>query len=215
MNREPGTLGAEEWADLQARIRAMECGPGLGPVPGSGDPTARLVLVGEAPGETEARQGKPFVGAAGRILDQALEAAGLSRDVVWTTNTVKCRPVQGEPPRYRNRAPTGSEVRLWQPLLEEELRLLAPAVIVCLGAVAAKAVIDPKFTMTRQRGQWFPTRFGAEAIATYHPAYLFRLTGEDRDAAIASVEADLRAARERLEAVEPQAGGTTPAASRP
>lgn len=191
-----------EWAGLEARIRLMECGPGLGPVPGSGDPDAPLVLVGEAPGETEAREGRPFVGAAGRILDQALSAAGLSRDVVWTTNTVKCRPVQGEPPRYRNRAPTTSEVRLWQPLLEEELRLLAPRVIVCLGAVAAKAVIDPKFSLTRQRGQWSSTRFHAEGIATYHPAYVFRLSGADRDAAIAAMEADLRAAKARIEAHE-------------
>jgi uracil-DNA glycosylase family 4 len=186
------------WAGLLERMRAMECGPGLGPVLGSGDPAARLVLVGEAPGETEARLGRPFVGAAGRILEQALAGAGLSRDSVWTTNTVKCRPVQGEPPRYRNRAPTTAEIRLWQPLLEEELQLLSPAVIVCLGAVAAKAVIDPKFTMTRQRGEWHPTRFGAAGIATYHPAYVFRLSGADRDAATAAMEADLRAARERL-----------------
>jgi uracil-DNA glycosylase family 4 len=193
----------QEWTELQRRIRAMECGEGLGPVLGSGNPRARLVLVGEAPGETEARQGRPFVGAAGRVLDQAFAGSGLSRDAVWITNTVKCRPVQGEPGRYRNRAPTTAEVRLWQPLLEEELRLLAPRVIVCLGAVAAKAVIDPKFTMTRQRGQWLPTRFGADALATYHPAYLFRLTGEDRDTAIAAMEADLRLARGRLE----EAGG--------
>jgi uracil-DNA glycosylase family 4 len=193
----------QEWTELQRRIRVMECGEGLGPVLGSGNPRARLVLVGEAPGETEARQGRPFVGAAGRVLDQAFAGSGLSRDAVWITNTVKCRPVQGEPGRYRNRAPTTAEVRLWQPLLEEELRLLAPRVIVCLGAVAAKAVIDPKFTMTRQRGQWLPTRFGADALATYHPAYLFRLTGEDRDTAIAAMEADLRLARGRLE----EAGG--------
>jgi uracil-DNA glycosylase family 4 len=192
----------KEWAELQERIRAMECGPGLGPVPGSGAAGARLVLVGEAPGETEARQGQPFVGAAGRILDQALAGAGLSRESVWTTNTVKCRPVQGEPPRYRNRAPTTSEVRLWLPLLEEELRLVAPSVIVCLGAVAAKAVIDPKFAMTRQRGQWFPTRFGADAIATYHPAYVFRLSGEDRESAVAAMEADLSAANARLDGVK-------------
>ena len=188
----------QAWAELQSRIRGMECGPGLGPVPGYGDPKARLVLVGEAPGETEARQRRPFVGAAGRLLDEALAKAGLARDEIWTTNTVKCRPVLGEGPRFRNRAPTPAEIRLWQPLLEEELQLLAPRVIVCLGAVAAKAVIDPKFTMTRQRGQWLPSRFGADALATYHPAYLFRLQGEARDSALAALQADLRAARERM-----------------
>jgi DNA polymerase len=188
----------QAWAELQSRIRAMECGPGLGPVPGAGDPHARLVLVGEAPGETEARQGRPFVGAAGRLLDDALAKAGLSREEVWTTNTVKCRPVLGEGPRFRNRAPNPAEIRLWQPLLEEELQLLGPKVIVCLGAVAAKAVIDPKFTMTRQRGQWLPTRFDADALATYHPAYLFRLDGAARETAMAALEADLHTARERL-----------------
>src|SRR5713226_2381028 len=176
----------------------MECGTGLGPVPGSGGPKARLVLLGEAPGETEARQGRPFVGAAGRLLDEALAKAGLSQDQIWTTNTVKCRPVLGEGPHFRNRAPTTAEIRLWQPLLEEELQLLAPKVIVCLGAVAAKAVIDPTFTMTRQRGQWLPSRFGADALATYHPAYLFRLQGEARDTALAALVTDLRAARERV-----------------
>lgn len=176
----------------------MECGPGLGPVPGAGDPHASLVLVGEAPGETEAREGRPFVGAAGRLLGEALAKAGLSREEVWTTNSVKCRPVTGEPPRYRNRAPTPAEIRRWQPLLEEELQLVAPRVIVCLGAVAAKVIIDPRFTMTRQRGQWLPTRFGAEALATYHPAYLFRLQGEARESALAALEADLRAARARV-----------------
>jgi uracil-DNA glycosylase len=188
----------QAWTELQARVRAMECGPCLGPVPGDGDPKAQLVLVGEAPGETEARQGRPFVGAAGRLLNEALVKAGLSREEVWTTNTVKCRPVLGVGPCFRNRAPNPAEIRLWQPLLEEELQLLAPKAIVCLGAVAAKVVIDPKFTMTRQRGQWLPTRFGADALATYHPAYLFRLDGAVRETAKAALEADLRAARERV-----------------
>src|SRR5438132_12524499 len=93
----------QAWAELQSRIRGMECGPGLGPVPGAGDPYARLVLVGEAPGETEARQRRPFVGAAGRLLDEALAKAGLARDEIWTTNPVKCRPGLGEGPRLRNR----------------------------------------------------------------------------------------------------------------
>src|SRR5437870_10952087 len=165
----------QEWDELHTRIQSLGCDPGLGPVSGSGDPQARLVLIGEAPGETEAREGRPFVGAAGRVLDAALRGAGLSREEIWTTNVVKCRPVLGEGGRLRNRAPTTAEVRLWRPLLEAELRLIAPRVIVCLGAVAAKAVIDPKFTMQRQRGHWFPGHFGAEATATYHPAYLFRL----------------------------------------
>lgn len=79
---------------------------------------------------------------------------------------------------------------------------LAPRVIACLGAVAAKAVIDPKLTMTRQRGQCLPTRFGADALTTFHPAYLLRLQGEARDTAMAALETDLRAARARLSGAE-------------
>jgi DNA polymerase len=188
----------QAWEELQARIRAMPCEPGLGPVGGSGDPRAALVLVGEAPGEVEVREGRPFVGPAGRLLDRALAEAGLSRDAVWTTNVVKCRPVQGEGRVLRNRAPVAAELRLWRPLLEDELRLLAPRVILCLGAVAAKALIDPKFSLQRQRGQWLPGPFGAETMATFHPAYLFRLEGEARDAATAALDADLRAVRARL-----------------
>src|SRR5262245_24793672 len=98
----------QAWEELQARIQAMPCGPGLGPVGGSGDPHAALVLVGEAPGEVEVREGRPFVGPAGRLLDRALETAGLSRDAVWATNVVKCRPVQGVGRAMRNRAPTAA-----------------------------------------------------------------------------------------------------------
>jgi uracil-DNA glycosylase family 4 len=187
------------WEELQARILGMPCEPGLGPVGGSGDPHAALVLVGEAPGEVEVREGRPFVGPAGRLLDRALESAGLSRSAVWTTNVVKCRPVQGEGRVLRNRAPTAAEIRLWRPLLEEELRLIAPQVLLCLGAVAAKALLDPKFSLQRQRGQWLPGPFGTAAMATFHPAYLFRLEGEARDAATAALDADLRAVRARLD----------------
>jgi DNA polymerase len=167
-------------------------------VGGSGNSQAALVLVGEAPGEVEVREGRPFVGPAGRLLDRALETAGLSRDTVWTTNVVKCRPVQSEGRVLRNRAPTAAEIRLWRPLLDEELRLLAPRVMLCLGAVAAKALIDPKFSLTRQRGQWLPGPFGAAAMATFHPAYLFRLEGEARDVATAALETDLCTVRARL-----------------
>lgn len=187
------------WEELQARILGMPCGPGLGPVGGSGDPHAALFLVGEAPGEVEVREGRPFVGPAGRLLDRALESAGLSRGAVWTTNVVKCRPVQGEGRAMRNRAPTAAEIRLWRPLLEEELRLIAPRVLLCLGAVAAKALLDPKLSLQRQRGLWLPGPLGTAAMATFHPAYLFRLEGEARDAATAALDADLRAVRARLD----------------
>lgn len=194
-----------DWNAIEARIAAIGCDPELGPVTGVGARDAALVLVGEAPGETEAREGRPFVGAAGRILDRALGAAGIERSEIWITNVVKCRPVRAEGPlpevgkRRLNRAPTGPEVRLWKPVLEAEIALIAPRVIVCLGAVAGKALIDPRFAMLRQRGQWVTLPSGAQATATYHPAYLYRLSGTALDDASLALENDLRAARQRLD----------------
>lgn len=188
-----------EWAELTRRILAIGCPPGLGPVPGSGDPRAALALVGEAPGEAEVRERRPFVGAAGRVLNAALEAVGLRRDAIWTTNVVKCRPVRKEARGRRNRPPTAAEVRLWRPVLELELRLVSPRVIVCLGGVAARVLIDPHFVMGRDRGRWREGLGGAAALATYHPAYLLRLDGNRRDAALSTLVADLTMARQRLE----------------
>jgi DNA polymerase len=196
-----------DWDSLEAEVSRIGCEAGLGPVRGAGDRRAALVLVGEAPGETEAREGRPFAGAAGRILDAALAEAGIDRPRIWVTNTVKCRPVREQGGRRLNRAPTAAEVRLWKPLLEAELALIAPRLIVCLGAVAAKALLDPGFVMQRQRGHWFPLPSGASGSATYHPAYVFRLDGATRDEATAALAADLRAARRRLDEAE-TAGST-------
>lgn len=190
--------GPESWEAIEAQIARIGCEPELGPAPGSGNRHAGMVLVGEAPGETEAREGRPFAGAAGRILDRALEAAGIVRAEIWVTNVVKCRPVREAGARRLNRAPTGAEVRLWKPILEAEIALIDPRVIVCLGAVAAKALIDPRFAMLRQRGGWVTLQSGAHATATYHPAYLYRLSGTALDDASLALADDLHAARLRL-----------------
>jgi uracil-DNA glycosylase family 4 len=190
----------ESWEALEEKIAQIGCEPGLGPVRGAGERRARLVLVGEAPGETEVREGRPFAGAAGRILDRALEAAGIERADIWITNVVKCRPVREAGGRRLNRAPSAAEVRLWKPVLAAELALIAPRLIVCLGAVAAKALIDPRFAMQRQRGEWFSLLGGIEATATYHPAFLYRLQGDALAKATASLADDLRAARRHRDA---------------
>jgi DNA polymerase len=185
---------------LRARVLAVGCPPGRRPVPPDGTADARLALVGEAPGETEERQGRPFVGQAGRLLERELEAVGIERAALWISNVVKCRPTRGEGTRVANRPPTVAEIRAWLPLLDEELAILRPTVILCLGAVAAKALIRPEFSMTRERGQWSETpsdtRFPwLQAIsATYHPAYLLRLQGDSRDTALEQFRGDLREA---------------------
>jgi DNA polymerase len=182
------------WAELRRKVASIGCAEGLGPVFGDGDPTARLVLVGEAPGATEASLGRPFVGAAGRILERLLQRAGLSREELWVTNVVKCRPVRASDGHLLNRAPSVSEIRTWWPVLEEELRLIAPRAVVCLGAVAASALIGAKFRLTEDRGRVFSTPLAEVVIGTFHPAYLLRLRGPQREEALAAAEADLRLA---------------------
>jgi DNA polymerase len=191
------------WTDLRQRMVAIGCRPGLGPVFGTGNPKARLAIVGEAPGATEAEQGRPFVGAAGRRLDRGLRAAGLQRDQLWITNVVKCRPVREEGERLANRPPTAAEIRCWYPLLEAELLLVAPRLLVCLGAVAGRALIAPDFKLQDDRGRWFPSSLAEMALGTYHPAYLLRLQGEARAEALSAFEADLGRAKEQLAAISP------------
>lgn len=141
---------------------------------GEGNPGARLMLVGEGPGEEEDARGRPFVGRAGQLLDSALAEAGIPRDAVWVTNTVRCRPTKIEAGRVANRPPRVGEIRACAVWMETELRLVAPRVVVCLGAVAAKALIGKEFRLTQERGQLFPGPAGTEAIATLHPSYIIR-----------------------------------------
>lgn len=205
---EPATLERPaQGASLRERLRAIAlecaarnlCDAASRIVPGEGNAQAQVVLVGEAPGEEEDRQGRPFVGRSGRLLEQLLLTAGLDRRDLWITNTVKCRPVSWEAERARNRAPKTSEVKAWLPCLEQELRLLEPAVVVGLGAVAGRALVDAEFKITRQRGQWFhDERFGADVIITWHPAYILRQEGESYQARVAEAVSDFQAVFERL-----------------
>ncbi len=133
---------------------------------GDGNPKAELVFVGEGPGHDEDMQGLPFVGRAGKLLTQMIEAMGLQRRDVYICNVVKCRPPE-------NRAPERDEVEQCSPFLLRQIDTIAPKVIVCLGSTAAQTVLETNRGISQFRGQWLEFR-GRKLMATYHPAYLLR-----------------------------------------
>lgn len=133
---------------------------------GDGNPKARLVFVGEAPGADEDKQGIPFVGRAGKLLTQMIEAMGLQRQDVYICNVVKCRPPE-------NRKPEDDEVSTCSPYLLRQLDVIEPKVLVCLGAVAAQTLLETNRGISQFRGEWMEWR-GHKLMATYHPAYLLR-----------------------------------------
>ena len=133
---------------------------------GQGNPRAELVFVGEGPGHDEDVQGLAFVGRAGKLLTQMIEAMGLTREQVYICNVVKCRPPE-------NRKPEDDEVATCSPYLFRQLDVIAPKAIVCLGLTAAQALLKTKDSISRFRGEWFDYR-GTKLLATYHPAYLLR-----------------------------------------
>jgi DNA polymerase len=133
---------------------------------GDGNPKADLVFVGEGPGRDEDLQGLPFVGRAGKLLTQMIEAMGLQRTDVYICNVVKCRPPE-------NRAPEKDEVETCSPFLLRQIDAIAPKVIVCLGGVAAQTLLETNRGISHFRGEWLEFR-GRKLMATYHPAYLLR-----------------------------------------
>jgi uracil-DNA glycosylase len=133
---------------------------------GDGNPKAELVFVGEGPGHDEDVQGLPFVGRAGKLLTQMIEAMGLQRKDVYICNVVKCRPPE-------NRLPERDEIECCSPFLLRQLDVIAPKVIVCLGACAAQTLLETNRGISHFRGQWLEFR-GRRLLATYHPAYLLR-----------------------------------------
>lgn len=133
---------------------------------GVGDEHSRLLFIGEGPGENEDLQGEPFVGRAGKLLDKLLITIGLDRSTVYIANIVKCRPPQ-------NRDPLPEEQEACIPYLREQVRLIQPKLIVCLGRIAAQRIISPDFKVTRQHGQWIE-RKGVYLMGTFHPAAILR-----------------------------------------
>jgi uracil-DNA glycosylase len=146
---------------------------------GTGDPHSPLMLVGEGPGENEDATGLPFVGRAGKLLDDILAAVNLTRQQVYLTNIVKCRAAVEEGGRLKNRQPRTSEIRACNPYLQGQMEAVKPKIILCLGGPAAKTIIDKDFRITKDRGKWYDLEGGVKAMATFHPAYILRQRGED------------------------------------
>jgi DNA polymerase len=166
---------------------------------GEGDPCARLMVVGEGPGETEDEVGRPFVGRAGQLLDRMLAAIGLPREQVYICNTVKCRPTLHGPNGPRNRAPDSQETENCRPFLEEQIAIVAPEVILALGSPAAKWFLGHDFQITRMRGRWYLGPRDTPLMVTFHPAYILRQTGGQIDGVKRMVWDDLRAVRTKLD----------------
>jgi uracil-DNA glycosylase len=168
---------------------------------GEGPRTAEVMLVGEQPGDQEDRQGHPFVGPSGRLLDEGLAAAGIDRRKVYVTNAVKhFKFVRIELTKRRlHKKPNAAEVRACRPWLEAEIRLLEPRVIVALGATAAQALLGPGFKVTEQRGRPVASDWAEAIIATVHPSAVLRAPGEARVEARREFFADLRRVRRFLD----------------
>ena len=153
---------------------------------GVGATDAEILFIGEGPGQHEDEQGVPFVGRGGQLLDDMLEIIGLDRSKVYIANVVKCRPPQ-------NRDPLNVEQDACIGFLRRQTALLRPKIIVCLGRIAAKAIIKEDFKITREHGQWFH-RGGVQLTATYHPAALLRDVNKRPDAFqdLKSIQAKIR-----------------------
>lgn len=165
-----------------------------GVVFGEGDPEARIMFVGEGPGATEDELGRPFVGPAGRLLDRILAAAGFERGDVYITNTVLCRPPG-------NRAPHPDEAQACREWFERRLAIIRPAILVCLGASAARSLLGDDLRITRDRGRWH-LYSGIRTMPTFHPAALLRDPSKKRE-----VWDDIQAVRAEYERLGDSAAG--------
>jgi DNA polymerase len=200
----PDGVGLEGLRAAAAGCRACELWePATQTVFGEGPETARVVLVGEQPGDQEDRRGEPFVGPAGKLLDRALTDAGIERRDAYVTNAVKHFRFTVKGKRRIHQTPGPEHMRACRPWLESEFVVLKPEVVVCLGATAAKSLIAPSFRITKDRGHLLPwTPPGADAdeedaphqtwmLATTHPSAVLRTPDDSRTAAYDALVADL------------------------
>jgi uracil-DNA glycosylase len=159
---------------------------------GAGDPHARVMLVGEQPGDEEDKKGLPFVGPAGRLLDRALEAAGVDREHLYVTNAVKHFKWEPRGKRRLHKTPAQREIDACHQWLEREIGNIRPKVIVALGSTAAKALIGRGFKVSLQRGQFVESPLAPYVFATFHPSALLRLREEqEKEAAFDQLVKDL------------------------
>jgi uracil-DNA glycosylase family protein len=167
---------------------------------GEGLKRARLMLIGEQPGDREDIEGHPFVGPAGRILDQALERAGIDRGDAYVTNVVKHFKWTPKGKRRIHQTPRAEEIKACAPWLEAEIDVVGPEVLVCLGATAVKAVIGSKARVMKDHGSFLESRLGRTAVPTLHPSAILRADDEDREDSMAMLVGDLAGAKARLDA---------------
>lgn len=171
---------------------------------GAGSADARVVLVGEQPGDREDEQGQPFVGPAGRLLDQALAAAGIDRSDVYVTNAVKHFKFELRGKRRMHKTPAQREIEACRPWLEQELEIIRPGIVVALGATAARALLRSPTPIAANRGKWFQAE-GRRIFLTVHPSYLLRIPHEDRATAFTQFVDELK----QVAAAMTQAAGPT------
>ncbi len=164
---------------------------------GQGPQSARIVMVGEQPGDQEDLAGQPFIGPAGEVLNRALSEAGLNRQELYITNVVKHFKFERSGKRRLHKRPDSREIRACRPWFEAEWAQLQPTVLVCLGATPATALIQPGFRIQQQRGQWVSSRFCPNTLATWHPSSILRLPDEHQRALrFDELVADLRRVKE-------------------
>lgn len=180
------------WEELEALCRKCEkcelCKTRTNVVFGDGNRETKLMFVGEAPGESEDLSGIPFVGRAGKLFDQYLEAVDIPRESVYIANMLKCRPP-------RNRDPLPAEEDLCIDFLREQVRLIRPKLIVCLGRISAMRLIKPDFKITKEHGIWF-TKGAFEICAVYHPSLLLRDPRKKED-----MLTDMKAVKAKLDSL--------------
>lgn len=172
---------------------------------GNGDPTSKLVIVAEGPSATDDITTHPFSGPSGDLLDDVLEANELIRDQLWLTNVIKCRAAEQRGRVIKNRPPKTSEIRACSKWLDGELTLITPSVILCMGSPAAKTLIHKGFHITQERGVWFTdTHYAPLTMATFNPAYVLRMEGEDFIRGKQTLIDDIAEAKRKSEEVSPQ-----------
>jgi DNA polymerase len=188
----------------QLRAKCLECSKcelsvnGRNVVFGEGNPESPLLIIGEGPGQNEDATGRPFVGRAGALLDDALAACKIGRQHIYICNILKCRACIMENNRVRNRPPAPSEIESCTSWLEQQISIIQPLVILCLGAPSAKFIIKKDFKMTKERGIFYPTKYANYAIAALHPAYILRQAGQPYEIGRSLLISDIEEARKKV-----------------